>query len=75
MDTLDYYIVGDTKDHKGCLITVCGRNPKHAEEVLNRMLNRPTSSDRSLMTGHTNLRIECESSHNCWWNDPFLMSD
>lgn len=75
MDTYDYYIVGDTKDHEGCLITVCGKDENHAKEVLDRMLNAPTISDRSLMVGHTNLRIEKELSSKCWWNDSFLMSD
>lgn len=75
MDTYDYYIVGDTDTYKGCLITVCGKDKKHAEEVLDRMKNRPTITDRSLMVGHTNIRIEKELSSKCWWNDSFLMSD
>ena len=75
MDTYDYYIVGDTDTYEGCLITVCGKDKKHAEEVLDRMKNRPTTADKSSMAAHTNLRLAKELSSKCWWNDSFLMSD
>lgn len=68
----EYIIVGDTKDYEGCLIYVCGRNKEHAEDVLKRVIESPSESDRKATKGHSNLRLKEVVSEDCWWNDPFL---
>lgn len=63
----DYVIAGDTKNHNGCLVYVCGTFER-ATEVLNRMLNDPTDQDKIVMQNHTNLRIEKVPKEDCWWH-------
>lgn len=63
----DYVIAGDTKDYKDCLVCVCG-TLDHANEVLDRMLNNPTDSDKRLMNGHHNLRVTEVPEKDCWWH-------
>jgi hypothetical protein len=63
----DYVIAGDTKDYEGCLVCVCC-TLDHANEVLDRMLNNPTDSDKRLMRGHHNLRVAEVPEEDCWWH-------
>lgn len=69
MSDTEYNIVGDTKDYKGCLILTCGKSEERANEVLNRLLTNPTESDKMMIKGYTNLRIEKVDSGKCWWNE------
>lgn len=69
MNNAEYTIVGDTEKYEGCLVLACGASKEHAKEVLNRMLNNPTASDKMLIKGHKNLRIKKVTKNNCWWND------
>jgi hypothetical protein len=65
----EYVIVGDLRNYnRDCLVCICGTSLEHANEVLNRMLNNPTESDKNLTTGYTNLRIEEVPEKDCWWN-------
>ena len=72
---IEYIIVGDTAEHKNCLVALCGTDLEHAKEVLHRMLTNPTENDKHLMERHTNFRIESVGEKKQWWHDPFLMSD
>lgn len=54
----NYVIVGDTMDHDGCMICVCGNSYRSAQQALHRMLNSPTDNDTKLMQGYRNLRVE-----------------
>lgn len=65
---MEYIIVGDTKEFKGCLIYTCGASKEHAEEVLHRMLNNPNEQDKKELEEHTNVRIAEEKDEDCWWN-------
>ena len=69
---MEYIIVGDTKKYKDCLVKVIRGDRQLAEEVLDRMLNRPDKYDLAVMKGHTNFRIEEVDPKKAWWNDPFL---
>lgn len=69
---MQYIIVGDTANYKGCLIYPCGKSKENAEKTLKRLLENPNDNDKYCMKGHTNIRIETTSDENCWWNDPFL---
>lgn len=69
---VEYMIVGDTDKYEGCLIYPCGISRKHAEEVLDRVLNHPTENDLYCIKDHKNIRIKSTSKEKCWWNDPFL---
>lgn len=70
---IEYSIIGDTKNYKGCLVKVIkGGTLEQAQEVLERMINAPTDNDKILMEGHFNLRIEEVPEKDQWWNDPFL---
>ena len=64
----EYIIVGDTEVYDGCLVCVC-TSFEQAEQVLNRMINNPTASDKKMIKGHKNLRIEKMNKEYCWWND------
>jgi hypothetical protein len=65
----EYLIVGDTKNHKDCLIYRCGNNQEYAERVLNRLLNNPNDNDKFASKGHFNIRLKEVDSSDCWWND------
>lgn len=69
MSGAEYNIVGDTKDYKGCLIMTCGKSEERAKEVLDRFLTNPTESDKMMVKGHTNIRIEKTGGGECWWNE------
>lgn len=69
MGNIEYNVVGDTEDYKGCLIPTCGTSEERAKEVLNLLLANPTESDKMMMKGHTNLRIEKVEGGKCWWNE------
>ncbi|MCI8795230.1 MAG: hypothetical protein HFG89_00020 [Dorea sp.] len=69
MRNTEYNIVGDTRDYKGCLIMTCGKSEEWAKEVLNRLLTNPKESDKMMIKGHTNLRIEKVDGDGCWWNE------
>lgn len=69
MSNAEYNIVGDTKDYKGCLIVTCGKSEERAKETLNRLLTNPTKSDRMMIKGYANLRIEKVDGDGCWWNE------
>lgn len=69
MSNTEYNIVGDAGDCKGCLILICGTSGERAKEVLNRLLTNPTESDKMMMKGHTNIRIEKVGDDKCWWNE------
>jgi len=66
---MQYVIVGDTKNNKGCLVCVCGCSLEVAERTLNRMLTAPTENDLAASKNHTNLRIEAVERKECWWLD------
>lgn len=66
---MEYTIVGDTEEFKGCLIYLCGTSKENAEEVLDRMLTNPNKNDLAVMEGHTNLRIKEVQDSDCWWNE------
>lgn len=68
----EYIIIGDTKKYKDCLVFVCGKDKKVAQEMLNQIKTNPTENDLRLMNGHTNFRLKKVKSEDCWWNDPFL---
>lgn len=70
----EYIIIGNTENHKDCLVCLAGYDKDHAEKVLERMLINPTDNDKHLMKGHTNFRIKEVVSENQWWNDPFLVN-
>lgn len=63
---MEYIIIGDTQNFKGCLIYVCSTNRAHAEKVLDRMLNNPNEQDLKVLQTHTNIRIS--EAEDCWWN-------
>ena len=65
----EYLIVGDTKNHKDCLIYRCGNNQEYAERVLDRLLNNPNDDDKFASKGHFNIRLKEVNSSECWWND------
>ena len=65
----EYIIVGDTENYKDCLIVVCGADKELAETVLKRMKENPTNTEKLLIRGHTNIRIEEITPEYCWWND------
>lgn len=69
MSNAEYNIVGDTKDYKGCLIATCGKSEERAKEALNRLLTNPSESEKMMMKGYTNLRIEKVDGDKCWWNE------
>lgn len=69
---MEYIIVGDTKEYNDCLIYVVMGGRKHAEEVLNKMLNHPDEHDKKQLEKYTNIRIKEIESKDAWWNDPFL---
>ena len=62
----DFVIVGDTENYKECLICTCGTK-EHAEEVLKRITENPTETDRKQTKGHTNLRVKEVADEDCWW--------
>ena len=64
----EYIIVGDTEKYKDCLVCLCGVSLDRAKEILDRMINNPTESDKVISKGHTNLRIKEVSEKSCWWN-------
>ena len=64
---MEYIIKGDAK-YGSCLVLVCGKSYKSAEESLNRMLTNPDENDKKLIKDHTNLRIEEVEDKDCWWN-------
>ena len=64
----NYVIVGDTKNYDGCLVCVCGSSHRLAQQTLYRMTNSPTESNKRLMQGHINLRIEEVPEQDCWWH-------
>ena len=66
---MEYIIVGDKEEHKGCLVCLCGSNLAHAEEVLYRLTHEPTKSELRTIDGHINLKIEEEKDEDCWWNN------
>lgn len=65
----EYLIVGDTKNHKDCLIYRGGNSREDVERVLDRVLNNPNDYDKFVSKGHFNIRIEEVDSSECWWND------
>lgn len=69
MSGTEYNIIGDTKDYKGCLILTCGKSEERAKEVLNCLLTNPTESDKMMIKGCANLRVEKADSGECWWNE------
>lgn len=69
VDMKEYLIVGDTKNHKDCLIYRCGNNQEYAERVLDRLLNNPNDNDKFASKGHFNIRLKEVNSSECWWND------
>lgn len=69
MSGSEYVIVGDTERYKGCLVCVCGENLERAKIALERMLNNPTGSDKAIIKGHKNLRIEKTAEEECWWRN------
>ena len=69
---MEYIIVGDTEKHGECLIYTVNGGKDFAEEVLHRMLTKPTEYDLRAMQGHKNIRVKEVESKDCWWNDPFL---
>jgi hypothetical protein len=69
VDMKEYLIVGDTKNHKDCLIYRCGNSREDAEKVFDRLLNNPNNNDKFVSKGHFNIRIEETNSSDCWWND------
>lgn len=75
----DYIIVGDFEIYgkiESCLIRVCGEDKKHAEEILDRMLNNPNKDDLYDLNKPNfrgNLHIEVE--YDGWWNDPYYTKD
>lgn len=72
----DYIIVGDFEingEIDSCLITVCGEDKKHAEEILDRMLNNPNKDDLySLNKPNFRGNLHIEVAYDGWWHDPFL---
>lgn len=70
--TYEYIIVGDTEKYGECLVYVCGKDEKKAQEILEKVLTSPTDQDRRVMESHSNLRLKKVESRLCWWNDPFL---
>ena len=69
VDMKEYLIVGDTKNHKDCLIYRCGNNQEYAERVLDRLLNNPNDDDKFASKGHFNIRLKEVDSTECWWNN------
>lgn len=69
MSDTEYNIVGDTKGYKGCLILTCGKSEERANNVLRRMLANPSESDKVMLKGYTNLRVEKVDGGKCWWNE------
>jgi hypothetical protein len=69
VNTKEYLIVGDTKNHKDCLIYRCENSREDAEKVLDRVLNNPNNDDKFASKGHFNIRLEEVDSSECWWND------
>ena len=65
----EYIITGDTEQFKSCLVCLCGKSLDNAKQILNRMLNNPTSSDKRIMNGLTNFKIEKVDEKDCWWKD------
>jgi len=65
---MEYVIKGDTEKFDDCLVLVCGTSKINAEKTLNELLTNPTSSEKRLIKGHKNLRIEEVADKNCWWN-------
>lgn len=66
---MEYLIVGDTKNHKDCLIYRCGNNQEYAEKVLDRLLNNPNDDDKFASKGHFNIRLKEVDNTEYWWND------
>lgn len=66
---MQYVIVGDTDNYKGCLIYVCGRDKQTAEGALYKMLNNPDKQDCRFLKTHSNIRIKTVEEENCWWNN------
>lgn len=64
---MEYVIVGDTPQYKGCLVYTCG-SLENAQKVLKGMLTNPTENDKKLMKHHENFRIEEVEDKDCWWN-------
>lgn len=69
----EYIIVGDTKNHEGCLVATCFGGREAAEKILEQMLNNPTHNDIRAMEGHTNFRVKEVEKRECWWLDPKLV--
>ena len=65
---MEYVIVGDTKEYKGCLVYVCGKDINRANEVLDRLLNNPDKRDLEVRKDYTNFKIEEVQDKDCWWN-------
>lgn len=66
---MEYTIVADSGEHKGCLVYVCGSSLEFANEVLDRLLNNPDKRDLELRKEFTNFRIEAVEDNDCWWHD------
>lgn len=64
----EYVIVGDMEKYKESLIYVCGTSFEHAQNVLNRILNNPTVSEKREIEKYTNIKIKEVDSKDCWWN-------
>lgn len=62
---MSYIIVGDTKEHKACLICVVCGGKEYAEKLLERMKKAQTDRDKEILKTHTNLRIK-QADHGQW---------
>lgn len=60
-----YTIIGDTKEHKDCLVRVVYGDIEVAKESLAKL-------QKDGFKDFTNFRIVEEKKEDCWWNDPFL---
>lgn len=69
VSTKEHLIVGDTENHKDCLIYRCGNNREDAEKILERLLNNPNNDDKFVSKGHFNIRLKEIDNSECWWND------
>lgn len=63
MSKKEYIIVGDYKQHKECLIYICGSAYERAERVLETTKVLPEYKD------YTNIRIKEVETRDAWWND------
>lgn len=73
---MEYTIIGYYPElDDWCLVALAGTEKEHALSVLKRMITEPNENDKKLIHNATVLSIDTVSKENCWWNDPFLMSD